>query len=575
MKTVALSFCAVLLFAAMLAGQPPAIGSCPVFPADYVWNTPIDKLPVDSNSNAYVESIGISARLKADFGAGLWNGGPIGIPFIAVPGSQAWYPATFLYRDESDPGPYAVPLTAPIEGGSQSDGDRHAISIDTGNCVLYELYRAFPQSASWKADSGAIFDLRSHKLRPAGWTSADAAGLPIFAGLVRYEEILAGEIRHAIRFTAPRTRSAYIWPARHKASSLTGSQYPPMGQRFRLKAGVDISKFSATNQVILRALKKYGMILADNGSAWYMSGAPDSRWNNDDLHQLGNVLGSAFEAVDESSLMIDANSAQARQSGVAVTVGPASATLLTGAFAGFTATVSGAANPSVTWLVNGVAGGSAALGWIDANGTYQAPLAVPSPSTVRVQARSAADPGAVGGADVTIVAPPAIASVSPSPIPVGSFTLTINGAGFQKGAVVRLNGVALATTFVSAARLTAAGKAAAANPSVPVSVKNPDGNVSNTVTVAVVNAPVTVSVTPTSATVKVRRTAQFTAAVRNTSNKAVVWKVNGVTGGSAATGTITSGGLYTAPGTAGTFRITAVSKAAPSVSGSATAVVKR
>jgi hypothetical protein len=222
---------------------------------------------------------------------------------------------SFRWASESDPGPYAIPLNAPIEGGPNSTGDRHAIAVDTTHCVLYELFNARPQPATndWRADSGAIFNLNGYALRPKPWTSADAAGLAILPGLVRFDEVLMGEIRHAIRFTAPQTRGEYVWPARHEASSLTGDQYPPMGQRFRLKADFDISGFSATNQVILRALKKYGMILADNGSAWYMSGVPDERWNNTDLNRLRNVPGSAFEAVDESWLMIDEDSGKAKQ----------------------------------------------------------------------------------------------------------------------------------------------------------------------------------------------------------------------------------------------------------------------
>ena len=206
------------------------------------------------------------------------------------------YPATFFYDDESDPGPYAIPLNAPIEGGSTATGDRHAIAIDADNCILYELYRAFPQSSSWTADSGAIFDLKSNALRPATWTSADAAGLPIMPGLVTYEEVLSGEIKHAIRFTAPQTRREYVWPARHYASSLTGTQYPRMGERFRLKAGFNISPFPADVQVILRAMKKYGIMLADNGSAWFISGKPDPRWNNDNLHTLRAAAGLEFRS---------------------------------------------------------------------------------------------------------------------------------------------------------------------------------------------------------------------------------------------------------------------------------------
>jgi len=303
-----------LAFLTVAEAQPPAIGKCTVLPADNIWNTPVDQLPVAANSAAYINTISSTAPVHADFGAGLYDGGPIGIPFITVPGTQTKYPATFLYADESDPGPYAIPLNAPIEGGSQSTGDRHTIAVDIDNCILYELYSAYPQAASWQAGSGAIFNLLSDALRPAGWTSTDAAGLPILPGLMRYDEIAAGEIRHAVRFTVPETQRAYVWPARHYASSLTDPKYPPMGLRVRLRADFDISGFSATNQIILLALKKYGMMLADNGSAWYISGAPDSRWDNDDLHNLGKITGSAFEVVDVSSLMVDPNSGQALQS---------------------------------------------------------------------------------------------------------------------------------------------------------------------------------------------------------------------------------------------------------------------
>jgi hypothetical protein len=293
-----------------------SISGCPIFPSNNIWNTPVDTLPVAANSAQYVNTIGANDNVHADFGSGLWDGGPIGIPFTTVPGSQPKVNVSFYYDDESDAGPYPIPADAPIEGGSGSDGDRHVLVIDRDNCILYELYDAWPNGdGSWSAGSGAIYHLNSHTLRPAGWTSADAAGLPILPGLVRYGEVASGEIDHALRFTAPQTQKKYIWPARHYASSLTGSQYPPMGQRFRLKADFDISGYSAKNQVILRALKKYGMILADNGSSWFISGVPDSRWNNDDLHQLHNVKGSDFEAVNVSSLMINVNSGQANQSG--------------------------------------------------------------------------------------------------------------------------------------------------------------------------------------------------------------------------------------------------------------------
>lgn len=326
-----LSLLSVLALAALgLAGLapvegagPPAplspgdVGGCALFPADNIWNVPVDWLPTDPNSDAYVATIGAARNVHADFGAGDWppgSGSPIGIPFVDVPGSQPTVPVTFQYDEESDAGPYPIPPDAPIEGGPAGDGDRHVLVVDRDNCMLYELFNAYPQNggSSWEADSGAIFDLKSNALRHDGWTSADAAGLPILPGLVRYDEVAAGEIAHALRFTAPETRRAYVWPARHFASNLTGAQYPPLGQRFRLRRDFDISGFSPEAQVILRALKKYGMILADNGSAWYISGAPDERWDNDMLHELDQVKGSDFEAVDVSPLMIDPNSGQAR-----------------------------------------------------------------------------------------------------------------------------------------------------------------------------------------------------------------------------------------------------------------------
>jgi PKD repeat protein len=306
----------LILTGRIVSVPPPQVAECDVFPVDNIWNTPIDTLPLDPNSAAYVATIGAGAYVHADFGSGEWppgSGSPIGIPYVDVPGTQPRVPVTFDYDDESDPGPYPIPPDAPIEGGPDSDGDRHVLVVDRDSCILYELFYARPQpDGSWKAGSGAIFDLGSHALRPDGWTSADAAGLPILPGLVRYDEVTSGEIRHAVRFTAPDTRRAYVWPARHYASSHTYLQYPPMGQRFRLRSDFDISGFSPEVQVILQALKAYGMMLADNGSAWFISGAPDERWDNDALHELHQVHGSDFEAVDVSSLMVDPNTGQAQ-----------------------------------------------------------------------------------------------------------------------------------------------------------------------------------------------------------------------------------------------------------------------
>ena len=562
----------IALIAMAAAGQPPTIGNCTVLPANNIWNTPVDTLPVAANSTTYVNTIGPTIGLKADFGSGTWNGGPIGIPFITVPGTQTKYPATFTYWDESDPGPYAVPLDAPIEGGSNSTGDRHAIAVDIDNCILYELYAAYPQTNSWQAGSGAIFNLLSNALRPLTWTSADAAGLPIVPGLVRIEEVLAGDIRHAIRFTVPQTQRAFVWPARHYASSLTDPRYPPMGQRFRLKAAFDITPYPAEVQVILRALKKYGMILADNGSAWFMSGVPDSRWNNTNLNTLRNVLGSNFEAVDVSSLMIDPNSGEAKRTQAGVTVTPDSVTLVTAATQQFTAS-----EPS-TWAVNDVAGGNAAVGYINANGLYSAPSTPPSPPTVTVRATSTATPSTSGTASVTIRYPaPSISNVTPNPITTGSFSLTITGAGFQAGAVARLNGTGLSTTVNSATEITATGSTSTAGSSVPVTVTNSDGQASNAFNIAVNPGAVSVTISPTSATVRVRKAVQFTATVQNAANTAVTWHVNDIPGGNSTVGTINSNGRYVAPSSVPAMPVTvkAVSVEDATKSAAATVTIRR
>ncbi|HZI79448.1 MAG TPA: IPT/TIG domain-containing protein [Vicinamibacterales bacterium] len=570
----------VIALAAAYAGPAsaqPMIGGCPVLPADNIWNTPVDTLPVLANSATMVNTIGASRGFHADFGAGMWDGGPIGIPFITVPGTQTKYPASFLYDDESDPGPYAVPLNAPIEGGANATGDRHAIAVDTTNCILYELYRAFPQASSWTADSGALFDLRSNALRPSTWTSADAAGLPIMPGLVTVDEVLSGEIRHAIRFTAPQTRREFVWPARHYASSLTGTQYPRMGERFRLKASFDISPYPADVQVILRAMKKYGIILADNGSAWFISGKPDPRWDDDNLHTLSQLLGSNFEAVDATVLRISPDSGAARQNGAAVTVSPSSASVRVGQMQTFSATVTGATG-GVTWSVNDVPGGDGGVGTIDTGGRYLAPASEPNPNVVTVRAASVAVPTATGSAMVTVLPLPSITSVSPSSLPAGPFTLTVNGAGFTSGAVVSFGGMPLPTTVVSPIRLTATGTASSPG-SVPVVATMSDGTVSNSVFVTVA-APVVVGITisPSSATVRLRQQRQFTATVTGTTNTSVAWKVNGVTGGNNTVGRVSQTGVYTAPRkvpSPATVNVSATSVADPTKVASAQVTVSR
>lgn len=277
---------------------PPLPGRT-VFPPDNAWNADVSNAAVHPNSDALIASCGATRSLHPDFGTS-YDGVPWGIPYITVQGTQPKVPVTFDYDDESDPGPYPIPRDAPIEGGAGSSGDRHVIVVDIDNWKVYELFDAHPVNggASWHAGSGAVFDLGSNALRPEGWTSADAAGLPIFPGLVRYDEaVIQGAITHAIRFTCPVTRRAYVHPARHFASSRTDANLPPMGMRVRLKAGVDISTYAPEVRVILTAMKKYGMLLADNGGGFYVSGAPDPRWNDANIDQMKRLRGSDFEVV--------------------------------------------------------------------------------------------------------------------------------------------------------------------------------------------------------------------------------------------------------------------------------------
>jgi hypothetical protein len=285
----------------------PSIANCRIFPADNIWNARVDSLPIHRMSGAWIDNIGREEGFHTDFGSGTWDGGPIGIPYNVVIGSMTnAYTLEFYYPDESDPGPYPVPEKPLMEYGS----DHHILVVDTDRCMLYEIYDASFADGAWSGGSGAIWDLNSNALRPETWTSADAAGLPILPGLVRYEEILAGEIKHALRFTAEET-AGYIWPARHQTSDLQEG-VPPMGARFRLKADYDISGFPPEMQVILQAMKNYGIMLADNGSNWFVSGAPDERWDNDMLHLLDVFTGADFEAVDTSGLLVDLDSGEVK-----------------------------------------------------------------------------------------------------------------------------------------------------------------------------------------------------------------------------------------------------------------------
>jgi hypothetical protein len=294
----------VLLTALALSGSSaqalrlPGAPRCTIFPKTNAWNTRVDALPVAANSAAIIQSIGTGVGLHADFGSGLYDDGVIGIPYDIVRKSTARSKVAFEYNSESDHVGYPIPGNVHIESGS----DHHALLLDKDACRLYELGGLVRSGSRWTAWAGATWNLRTNKLRPADWTSSDAAGLPIFPGLARYDEVARGVIDHALRFTVQRSRRAYVYPARHFASSLTDPNLPPMGLRVRLKASFDVSVFPRQSRIVLTALKRYGMMVADNGSNWYITGAPNAKWSNDDLHSLARVKGSDFEVVDPSSI---------------------------------------------------------------------------------------------------------------------------------------------------------------------------------------------------------------------------------------------------------------------------------
>ncbi len=324
-------------------GQGASLNGFRAFPANNAWNQDISSAPVDSNSDAIIGFIGPSIGLHPDFGAGLYQGSTMGIPYVVVDNSQSPVNIDFTaYGDESDPGPMPVPASAPIEGyPNPGSGDRHVLVLDNSNCFLYELYSSYPNSdGSWNAGSAAVWDLANGEQRPWTWTSADAAGLPIFPGLVRYDEVAAGAIQHAIRFTLPQSQAAMVPPASHWAANSTNAAAPPMGMRLRLKASYDISGFSTNVQVILTALKKYGLIMADNGSAMYLSGAPDDRWDNNDLHNLSSVPASAFEVVQMNPIYTAANV-------------PQGAAPMIGSFTASPSSVSSGAQATLSWQASG------------------------------------------------------------------------------------------------------------------------------------------------------------------------------------------------------------------------------
>ena len=327
---------------AMSTGQGASLNGFRPFGSDNLWNQDISGSPVDSNSDAIINFIGSGVGMHADFGSGQYQGSTIGIPYSVVGGTQAPVSITFTaYGSESDPGPMPVPGNAQVEGDpNPGNGDRHVLVLDNSNCFLYELYAAVPNgNGSWNAGSAAVWDLLGNEQRPWTWTSADAAGLPIFPGLVRYDEVAAGQVQHAIRFTLPDSRAAAVLPATHWAGTSTSANAPPMGMRLRLKAGYNISGFSANLQVILSAMKTYGLIMADNGSAMYISGAPDSRWDNDDLHNLGQVPASAFEVIQMNPVYTNSNVPQGAAPSIA-------------SFTATPATVSSGASATLSWDVS-------------------------------------------------------------------------------------------------------------------------------------------------------------------------------------------------------------------------------
>jgi hypothetical protein len=326
---------------AMQPGQEGSLGGFVPFAASSLWNTDISSAPVDPNSAALINFIGPSVGLHPDFGSGEYNGSIIGIPYQVVDSTQDPVTINFTaYGDESDPGPMPIPLNAPIEGDPNPSGDRHVLILDNANCWLYELYDAQPSGSAWNAGSAAVWDLTADEQRPYTWTSADAAGLPIFPGLARYDDIAAGAINHALRFTLQNSIAAFTPPASHWAATSTNANAAPMGMRLRLKASFDISSYSATNQVLLAAMKKYGLIMADNGSNMYISGDPDSRWDNDDLHNLDGVTASDFDVIEMNPIYTQANV-------------PTGAAPVISSFSASSQSVSAGAQVTLNWTVSG------------------------------------------------------------------------------------------------------------------------------------------------------------------------------------------------------------------------------
>jgi hypothetical protein len=519
-----LSYFKMLTFAGLLAGMTAATSPAPaqtadlgvgaslhgsqIFPLDNAWNLDISRLPVDANSTNLLTSIGLTTGLHPDFGAP-YNGVPNGIPYVVVPGTQSLVPVAFQYASESDPGPYPLPTNAPIEGGPGSTGDRHVLVVDRDRWILHEIYSAYPNAnyTAWSAGSGAVFNLNSNTPRPQGWTSADAAGLPVFPGLVRYDEVFEqGAILHALRFTVQRSRRGFVYPASHFASRLTGANLPPMGMRVRLKASFNVSTFPPSVQVVLTALKKYGMIVADNGSNWFVSGAPDNRWNDSDLHTLGQVHGSDFEVVQMGPVTTDAlpvptnlnATAGMGRVSLAWTASANAAGYLvkrsTGRGGPYTTITS--AGGATNFTDTSVVGGTAYYYVVSGMNTDQQSFDTPEVSAIPV-------------ADFTLSASPSSQTVAQGAgtsytvtvTPSGGFngTVTFSGTGLPSGATA---GFSPSSVVVSGASTLSVTAGASTLPGTyPLSLTATSGMVSHTVAVTlVVKAPIAGIVTLTALT---------------------------------------------------------------------------
>lgn len=562
-------------------------GSCPVFPSNNIWNARVDTAPLHPQSASWVTSIGAAKPLHQDFGGTLYLGNETGFRINLVPGSQPKVPIVFREgASESDPGPYPIPAAPYIENGS----DAHMLLLDTDNCILYETFDTYKNTSGvWTASSGAIFRLRENALRPEGWTSADAAGLPIMPGLARYEEILEGEIKHALRFTAPSTRREYLWPGRHFASYSTSQALPPMGARFRLKANFDISPFSPTMRIILTALKRYGMMLADNGGSWFMQGTFDPRWP-DLVTEFRKVPGSAFEAVDVSALMEDSDSAAVRAPATAPSI--ESAALASSSVAGgqptslrinLTGLAPAGGTPVSLSSSNSAAAQIAAAALVPAGSSFaDVPVSTSGVSASASATLSATVAGVTRSATLTVT-PPSVSLLTINPASVasgGSATaaLTLSGNAPAGGLTVSItvSGSALAlvpgsvlvpanqrtanfavtartVSVDTVVRVTAAALSSSASANLQIIAPPPPALTISSVSVA--GAPLTAGQSPASAAFSLNAAAAAATAVTLTSSNPAVASVS--TGSVTVSAGATGAGFSVTPLAAGTTVITA------------------